>query len=97
MHEEKFIPATEIKELKSNTKASAVHVKWNKKHYHVVKAFHGRVGWMISGYDASNRGMPIQTQQIFSFSGEDLQKGIDHLVNVLNGLEEPKKQQIFYK
>lgn len=97
MQEEKFIPATEIKELKSDTKASAVHVKWNKKHYHVVKAFHGRIGWMVSGYNATNRGMPIQAQQIFVFMEDDLQKGIEHLLNVLNGLEEPKKQKIYYK
>lgn len=97
MQENTFIPATEIKELKSDTKASAVHVKWNKKHFHVVKAFHGRIGWMVSGYDATNRGMPIQANQIFSFMGEDLQKGIDHLLNVLNGTEEPKKQKIHYR
>jgi hypothetical protein len=93
--EKKFIQATEIKELKSDTKASAVHVKWSKKHYHVVKAFHGRIGWMISGFHATNRGMPIIAQQIFTYMGDDLQSGVDHLLNILNGIEEPKKQNFY--
>lgn len=97
MQEENFIPATEIKELKSDTKASAVHIKWSKKHFHVVKAFHGRIGWIVSGYEATNRGKPIQSNRIFAFMGQDLEKGIEHLLNVLNGLEEPKKQEIVYR
>lgn len=97
MQEENFIPATEIKELKSETKASAVHVKWSKKHYHVVKAFHGGIGWIVSGYGASNRGKPIHSNRIFAFISQDLEKGVEHLLNVLNGLEEPKIQEIFYR
>jgi len=94
--ENKFIDASEIKELKSDTKVTAFHIKWNKKHFHVVKAFHGRFGWMLSGYHASNRGLPIHSQMIFFFSGTDPQDGIDHLLQVLNGLEAPKKITIRY-
>ena len=83
--EQEFIAPTEVKELKSETKVSAVHVKWNKKHYHVCKAFHGRIGWIISGFNATNRGARVGDQIIFTFRSEDLQLGIDHLVKVLNG------------
>lgn len=95
--DKKFIEATEIKDLKSNTKATAVHIKWNKQHYHVVKAFHSQVGWMLSGYHATNRGLPIHSKIMFFFVGEDLEAGIDHMLNVLNGLEEPKKQTIRHR
>jgi hypothetical protein len=90
--EQKIIAPTEVKELKSETKVSAVHVKWNKKHYHVCKAFIGRIGWVISGFNATNRGARANNDSIFTFRGEDLQAGIDHLVKILNGLEEPKKE-----
>ncbi len=94
---QEFIQASEIKELKSDTKAKAVHVKWNKQHFHVVKAFHGRFGWMVSGFHATNRGLPIVAKQIFSFGGEDLDEGVSHLLKVLNGVETPKKQTIDYR
>ena len=96
MQENNFIEASEIKELKSDTKAKALHVKWNKQHFHVVKAFHGRFGWMVSGFHATNRGLPIHGRQIFSFGGEDLEDGVSHLLRVLNGLETPRKQTINY-
>lgn len=95
--EKKFIEATEIKNLKSETKVSAVHIKWNKQHFHVVKAFHGRIGWMLSGFHATNRGLPKQDKKIFFYVGDDLEAGIEHLLNVLNGIEEPKKQIISYR
>lgn len=95
--EKKFIEATEIKQLKSDTKVTAVHVKWNKQHFHVVKAFHGRMGWMLSGFHATNRGLPIHSKLIFFFMGDDIDTGVDHMLKVLNGVEEPKKQTIQYR
>jgi hypothetical protein len=95
--EKKFIEPTEIKDLKSDTKVTAVHIKWNKQHYHVVKAFHGRMGWMLSGFHATNRGLPIHSKSMFCFMGDDIEKGIDHMLNILNGLEEPKKHPTEYR
>jgi hypothetical protein len=95
--EKKFIEATEVKQLKSDTKVTAVHIKWNKQHFHVVKAFHGRLGWMLSGFHATNRGLPIHSKLIFFYMGDDIDAGVDHMLNVLNGVEEPKKQTIQYR
>jgi hypothetical protein len=55
------------------------------------------MGWMLSGFHATNRGLPIHSKSMFCFMGDDIEKGIDHMLNILNGLEEPKKHPTEYR
>jgi|694.fasta_scaffold35756_3 hypothetical protein len=96
--EDEFVNPTFIRDLPSDTKASAVHIKWKNRHFRITIADHRRYGIHTSCFEASNRGKADQTKMIFSYRGNDMDEGIDYLLDILHGkIESPKKEPIYQK
>lgn len=90
------VEPTFIREIPSNTKAEAFHIKWKNQHYHLVVADHGRYGVHTSCFESSNRGKPDRKKIVFSFRGDDADKAIDYLLDVLHGeIETPLIEKIY--
>lgn len=91
-----YVEPTFIREIPSSTKAEAFHIKWKNQHYHLVVANHGRYGVHTSCFVSSNRGKPNYTKMLFSFRGNDSDKGIDYLLDVLHEIiETPLIEKIY--
>jgi len=93
---EEYVEPTFIRELPSDTRVSAFHIKWKNQHYHLVIAHHGRYGVHTTCYESTNRGKPDRKKIVFSYPGDDADKGIDYLLEFLNGnIETPRIEKIY--
>jgi hypothetical protein len=84
-----------IREIPSETKAKGFHIKWRNQHYYVSVADHGRYGTFSSAYSSSNRGRPDFQKTVYRIRGNDSQRAIDYLLNILHGTEDAKIENIY--
>lgn len=94
--EMEMIQPTIVKEIPSDTKTIAKFVQFGKNDcYFLAVSDHGRYGKHTCAYYATKRGKPNLKRQVFSFRGNDIEKGLEHLINVKNNLEEPRNEKVY--